>query len=698
MDAFAFGIRPDDGEPLELIDRADWKKEIEAAKADELNWDGERVPIRLMVEMPFWLMMPDCEISVGHEQVTVLATVSGDYAEVSAGNTYFNSHATVVYVGPADRLKSGEIPPAIANTEMPIYRHMQSVVLFQPEALKEAFDAWQETEVTTPDRNRRIRRKNQARQYFRSFAFAHIPFLNHLIRSYRSTSYDPFAFEVSEQDVPVWFAQYGDTLVRIGLVPYSDADTYPELITMGTTERRKFFATTKDAVQLQATIDVTPGKLELLDALSLYQRGRFGDAVRSAVTAIEVAVEAQLLKSLKEKGYTAEQSLRRLGETRNSFQRRLEDYEKVSQKRLPSPLVSWIPTINGVRLKSELGWVRELRHKVVHEGVRVDIFRSGQMQRAIETMTWLFRWLSCEDYSNEDNRNFTFFNSANNRKFLPIEYTANGVVVRPYEFGNESKTCDALVGEQYIASITDFPCDVELFTKMSLTHLGIAGMDAPPENPDDPLLRETFHISHNGRKSLVFCLDFDGLLDAATVGRIALRTLAHIRSSGQECGSLCVVHHQRHIPPELREIEDAISEDVRHTASECGLTLVTTTDLCLLLQAAAAYKWNVEDIRNILFLPGRQGMSPPAYRRIGDFLRFYDRQSVMSVQLDAGETVNVGDTLGIRLAARYCEETIESLQVEHESVQTASGPSRVGIKTKVRKADLRIGQPVYIRT
>ena len=88
MDAFTFGIAPDDGEPLELIDRADWEKEIEAAKADELKWDGERAPIRLMVELPFWLLLPDGDVSVSHEQTSILAEICGDYAEVSQGNAF----------------------------------------------------------------------------------------------------------------------------------------------------------------------------------------------------------------------------------------------------------------------------------------------------------------------------------------------------------------------------------------------------------------------------------------------------------------------------------------------------------------------------------------------------------------------------------------------------------------------------------
>ena len=418
---------------------------------------------------------------------------------------------------------------------------MKTLVLFRPDGLKEAFDAWQETEVTSPNRNRRIRRINLAHQYFCSLAFAHIPFLNHLITSYRSISYDPFAFEVSEWDVPIWFAQHGNVLVRIGLVPYWGRDTYPATSKMGEREQSQFYAASREAVQAQAKVDVTPGKLELLDARSLYHRGRFGDAVRSAVTAIEVALEAQLTKLLKEKGYSDDEAGHRLDETRNSFHARLADYEKVSQKRLPSPIVSWIPTINGVRLKSELGWVRELRHKVVHEGIRVNVFAKGQMQRAIETMTWLFRWLSCEDYTKGDNRNFTFFNAAHGRVTIPFDYTATGVVVRRQKHDEEMKSSDQLIFEQYVATITDYPCDVELFTKMSLTNLHIDGADAPPQIADDPLLRETFHVCHNGRKSLVFCLECDGLIDATTVSHAAARVLAHIRSAGSEWRGLCII-------------------------------------------------------------------------------------------------------------------------------------------------------------
>jgi hypothetical protein len=139
-------------------------------------------------------------------------------------------------------------------------------------------------------------------------------------------------------------------------------------------------------------------------------RGRFGDAVRSAVTGIEVAVDAQLAKLLKDKGFSDEKIAARLDETRNSFFERVQDYEQLSQKRLPGPLIHEVPYINGIRLRAELDWVRSLRHKVVHEGIRVDIFERGKTLRAIETMSWLFEWLSWEDeHGPKDSRNYTFF-------------------------------------------------------------------------------------------------------------------------------------------------------------------------------------------------------------------------------------------------------------------------------------------------
>ena len=88
------------------------------------------------------------------------------------------------------------------------------------------------------------------------------------------------------------------------------------------------------------------------------------------------------------------------------------------------------------------------------------------------------------------------------------------------------------------------------------------------------------------------------------------------------------------------------------------------------------YKWDIGEVQDILFLPGRQGSSPPAYKKIGSYEHFYDRQSVMSVLLAHGETVKIGDTLAFRLAPGYYEESIESIHVEHRPFQNRVGRAK----------------------
>jgi hypothetical protein len=683
----------------------------------DLKWDSPRVPIRLTVELPFWLLIPDCELFLSHDRALISAAIKGNYVEVLEGPFYQESRANVVYVGPGIDSGSKELPRSVARTAKPIIRHMKTVVEIKADALADVLQAWQELAAAPREEPNKycyaIRRRNEAHSYLYSLALAHIPFLNHLITSYRSASYDPCAFEVSEWDVPVWYAEHDGTLVRIGLMPYWDNDRYPELGAFGKADRSKVYATSIEAVQAQANQPVAAGKLELLDALSLAYRGRFGEAVRSAVTAIEVALEGQLSKLLEEKGCSDEQIQRRLAETRNSFQDRLADYEKVSQRRLPGPMVSILPWINGVRLESELWWVRYLRHDVVHRGIRIDISSAGLMQRAMETMTWLFRWLSLEDrHVHATKDSFTWFNAMHGMSLFPVEYGVSGVTVLrfpPHKIDSSVPiVTGGLVMEQYLKTISNPTDDIEttsekagdidLFAKMSLTRLGVKGEDAPPQVAEDPILRERYHISHNGRQALVFCLAFDGLIDAATMGAVAARSLAHMRLRGPVWSTLCIIHHQRHLPTELREVENAIPDHVTRTAIECGITLITAPDLCFLVQGMIEHNWNQEAIRDLLFLPGRQGSLPPEYRRIGTYRRFFDKHSAMSVQLADGETVKVGDIIAIRLAARYHEERIESLEVDRNAVATATGPCKVGIRTNLRKSDLHEGQHVFIRT
>jgi hypothetical protein len=702
MHAFTNGIGPTYGEPMQPIPRDKWPEEIAAMAAEESDfWKGQTTPIRLMVELPFWITLPDCDIQVVHDCASVQASIRGQYMAVSDGPLFYDSHRNVVFIGPNDDLRAGKgLPPVVAATGAPVYRPMKSVVIFKPQAMEDAVLALEEQEPVAQHETRKLRRLNRAVQYLQSLAYAHLPLLNRLIAGYRLASRDPFAFQVSAWDVAVWFAEHNGRLVRIGLMPYQDADWYPTLGKLGEATKWAFFGADADTVEAQARKDVAPGTSEVLDAHSLLYRGRVEDAVRSAVTAIEVALEAQITKLLVAKAYTKQQVESRLAETWNDFDKRLADYERISATRVPGPILSCLPHINGIRLKSELRRVRKLRHRIVHEGLRVDSHSRGPMVRAIETMTWLFRWLSWEEGKAEErSKTYVFFEMMRGIHVprYAAAYGDSGTVVLPdAAHDGQVPSADEVMRSQYLAAIGGKDSDVELFSLMSFAYLSLDAEDSPPPL-DDVVVYERYRIIHQGRYAIVFCLEFAGGIAASTIEAVVARLRENRHRHGNACSALCIINHQKDTAIELREVQKAVPDDVNATAVRCGVTLVTALDMRCLIQGVMEYKWDIERVKGLLFVPGQQGASPPEYHRIGDCVHFYGRPSVMSVELEAGTRIETGMVLGLRLATRYHEEVVESLQVNNQAVAAAMGPCRVGIKTTLHRSDVEIGQALFVR-
>jgi hypothetical protein len=690
--------------PIPLIPEKDWPKEIAAMAAEESEfWKGQSISIQLMVELPFWIMIPDCDISVTYDSATVQTSIKGHYMAVSDGPLFFDSSANVIFIGPNNDLKAiQELPPVVASTSAPVLRPMKTVVIFRLKAMEDAVLALQEHDNVTEQELPKVRRNSRAVQYFQSLAYAHIPFLNKMITSYRITSCDPFAFQVSQWDVPVWFLNHNGKLVRISLMPYWDQDWYPASGRLTGGGMSPIYATSHDAVVTQVETDIVPGMLEILDARSLLYRGHLDDAVRSVVTAIEVALEARISKLLHDKGWAEQQIQDQLKKTWNNFDERLTDYERMSGTRVPGPILSPVPYINGIRLRSELHEVRNLRHRIVHEGLRVDSRSRGPMLRAIETMTWLFHWLSWEEGKAENKAKYYVFFEMMRGSHIPryfASYCRSGVVVLPHNTDDqETRSADEIIWSQYLASIDAERADIELFSLMSFNYLGIRCEDAPPEPQDATVICARYHIRYNSHHAIVFCIEWNGLCNSTTIKALTSQLNRSERSQEDDWSVLCIINHQKQVATKRREVKKAISDDACHVASQYGLTLITALDLRFLVQGALELKWDVEQIRKLLFAPGRQGLTPPGYRKVGVYTHFYGRHSVMEVELCASETIKVGDTLGLRLAEQYHEEIVESLQVQHNMVPKATGPCRLGIKTTLHRSDLDIGQDVFIRT
>jgi hypothetical protein len=696
---FATGFSPVKEGAIPQIPSEQWESEIEQMHAEERDWwAGDLITAKLAVELPFWLMVPDGEISLTYDKTTVTAAIHGRYLEVSDGPMSLASRSNAVIIGPGDEVWKRDLSKSVVPSEMPVYRPMKTVVSFQVDVLADCFEAWRTRGEIARDDRTGIRRINRVIKYFRTLAIAHIPFLNQLITSYRSTSLDPYAVEVSDWDVPFWYASHEGTLARIGLMPYWDHDALPSLNSGGETE--PFVATSLEEVQSQAKTEVAAGKLELLDAYSLMFRGRFGDAVRSAVTSIEVAVETQLAKLLKEKGHSEEQIAERLEETRNSFFDRIQDYEQLSQKRLPGPLIHEVPYINGIRLRSELDWVRNLRHKVVHEGIRVNIFERGKALRAIETMSWLFEWLSWEDeYGPENSRNYIYFTTLRGQPDYTLDYTENGVRISPIALPNPDEpiiTADQIILRQYLDTTDITTSDVDLFARMTFEYLCINCEEGPPEPLEEPRLRERYLINDGSRTAIVFCLEFDHLIDLAMAEAVLDRVRDFHKSNG-ESKVLVIIHHQHQYEKLHRETTAAVSQDVQKRLKSCNATVVTAMDLQLLVQGVLSCGWPVEPVRDLLFTPGRQAEYLTGHELVGKCDKFYPDHSAVSIELIEGQSITLGARIVIRLCDRYHEEEVKSMQINGEDVAIAAGPCRVGIVSSLTKSDVKRGQTVFSR-
>ncbi len=81
-------------------------------------------------------------------------------------------------------------------------------------------------------------------------------------------------------------------------------------------------------------------------------------------------------------------------------------------------------------------------------------------------------------------------------------------------------------------------------------------------------------------------------------------------------------------------------------------------------------------------------------KAIGVVVRYFAKIGVAAIRITEGE-LKVGDRIRIKGHSTDLEENVESMQVEHENVQTAPAGTDVGIKVKER---VREHDVIYLLT
>jgi hypothetical protein len=682
--------------------------------------EGGAIDVQLRVQLPFWLLMPDCELTAKFRESSLKVSVSGKTVEIragwlpAAGCFHFAPRAREPWEAAAEPVPgvSGDAPgarpaPKVNRIVVPdgggdiVFRSTRTVLTIRTKAIEDCVRAITDGGSRTLD----------ASMYFQSLAHAHIPFVNSVINAYRRATGDPFAVEVTEWDVPTWFLSVGGRAFAIPLVPYAAMDRFPTVERANATAAEPVHLSTEAEVQSALGSGEFPGEIDLLDAWALYFRGRFADAVRSLMTAIEVALEFKLREALSSKGLPEQEVERRLSKTFNDFDARLTDYSRTMRRRVPGPIVSALPWLNGVRLKRELMGARRLRHKVVHEGLQLDPSMYAHLQRPMETMTWLFNWLvrpSAGPFSSRI-REYPMLVTMRGDAALFADgrfahvYAADGVVPRRPPVGpiSEMPAADVVIFDgtsraMLLEAMDGETVDVEAFSFTSLSRLGFRLAESPMPSAGSPFLHERCLIASPGRTTVVFIVDTSELVGRAAIEQVATRVLALEQAGGVFASVLCVVNHQNGLQWQLREVEGAFAEDAESVALSCGITVVTAVDLLLLTIGAEEFGWDLGEIRKSLQRPGRQATSPPGCRKLGTVHHFFEHPQVLSVAVDQSARVRVGDTVIIRLRDRYHQQAVESLQVNRIAVPEALGQVLAGIQTSLHRGDVPIGAPVFV--
>jgi translation elongation factor EF-1alpha len=83
-------------------------------------------------------------------------------------------------------------------------------------------------------------------------------------------------------------------------------------------------------------------------------------------------------------------------------------------------------------------------------------------------------------------------------------------------------------------------------------------------------------------------------------------------------------------------------------------------------------------------------MSERELKKVGNVTHYFSRIDVAVVELT--DTLSVGDKILLQGSTTDFEQTVASMQIEHENITTAKGGQSIGLKVEKR---VREGDTVY---
>jgi tetratricopeptide (TPR) repeat protein len=375
-----------------------------------LDWEASPIPVTLYVELPFWIMVPDCLQEVVINDCRFDVEIKDNYIEKYAC-AFGESRSNCIYIGPPESWQSNpDLEKFTKEGNVPIMdRKCKTVLCIHSACNKDVLTA----------AGRESTRSREAHFYLGAFCEAHLEVINHLIQHYRLSTYDFFPYEVSPWDVPIWFVGSEVGIARVILQNYAAWDEkpamYKTITASGPNERYELIK----AHELQSALSLEPsaGEYELLDASNFMERGDYSGAVRRITTAIEVQLESVLRQELL-KIYPVAEVEEKLKDSENDFPGRRRQYQKLSGRKL------------SAEQEEDLESIRTLRHSIVHNAYRISLNERELAQRAVDTGRWIFNWLENQP-TREDIRGKRIAKRSLGRRLMlfSAKITPHGVIV-----------------------------------------------------------------------------------------------------------------------------------------------------------------------------------------------------------------------------------------------------------------------------
>jgi hypothetical protein len=386
------------------------------AVGDNLDWTAPWEEVTLIVELPFWLMVPDCTVPVEIAGHSYNVAITEHYCQVY-GRHITDSLDSCAYIGPFPPTREVEETILISGIAA-LLRKCKTVLLISSRCNSDVYEAVSEEDA---------KRNRSAQMYLNSLCSAHIPIVNRILRAYALQTYDPGAHEVAPWDVPIWFVKRKDGQgIRTIIQESANWDSKPQMFQWEDLKRKEpketpFQFASADDLRDGLLLEWTPGEVELAQGMHLRERGDYSGAVRRSVTSLEILLEARLRRELTVR-FSSEEVERSIRASRGNFPARLQQYQALSCRKIPDPM------------GSELDRIRELRHDIVHRGRWLTFVERDVANRAVDTTRFIFNWLEdSEESRKRRDRLLVQRQLGMHLAVFPAELTSEGVVVRGFK-------------------------------------------------------------------------------------------------------------------------------------------------------------------------------------------------------------------------------------------------------------------------